>query len=117
MGEDVPKLTLTLDHDGPMPLGSFTEALSRLSGRYGRYSRTHGEADAAKLYIAEIRQGSIVIDLVSAAVAAQAVIEGAGGVNSSSLARTSLRCSGSSGLGTPTPLRSASATVMMHGRS
>lgn len=81
MGEDVPKLTLTLDHDGPMPLGSFTEALSRLSGRYGRYSRTHGEADAAKLYIAEIRQGSIVIDLVSAAVAAQAVIEGAGGVN------------------------------------
>lgn len=81
MGEFTPSLTLTLDHDGPMPLGAFTDALARLSGRYGRYSRSHGEADAAKLYIAEIRQGSIVIDLVATSLAAQAVIEGAGGLN------------------------------------
>ena len=81
MGEDFPKLTVTLDHDGPMPLTAFTEALTRLSGRYGRYSRAHGGEETAKLYIDEIRQGSIVIDLVPAAMAAQAVIEGAGGIN------------------------------------
>lgn len=81
MGEDFPKLTFTLDHDGPMPLSAFTDALTRLSGRYGRYSRAHGDEDGAKLYISEIRQGSIVIDLIPAAVAVQAVIDGAGGLN------------------------------------
>jgi len=82
MGDGFPKLTVTLDHDGPMPLTAFTDALTRLSGRYGRYSRAHGDDDGARLYISEIRHGSIIIDLVPAAVAAQVVIDGAGGINS-----------------------------------
>lgn len=87
MSGDFPKLTFTLRHDGPVPLGDFTDALTRMQGRYGRYIRQQsevkqrGEEPPARLLIAEIRQGSIVIDLVAAGAAAQVAMDGVGGIN------------------------------------
>jgi hypothetical protein len=76
-----PKLTFTLEHTGPIPLGDFTASLSRVASRYGRFARARGAEEDARLYIAEVRQGSIEIDLVSVGAAANAVIEGVGGLN------------------------------------
>lgn len=63
------KLTIELQHGGPIPLSDFTAALQRLAGRYAREAKAAGDGEEPKLYIAEIRKGSVVVDLVTAAQA------------------------------------------------
>lgn len=60
------KLTIVLDHGGPIPLSDFTNALQRLAIRYAREARSVGDDEEPRLYIAEIRKGSVVVDLVTA---------------------------------------------------
>lgn len=60
-----PKLTATLHHEGPIPLVDFTVALHRLAARYAREAKANGEEIETQLYIAEIRKGSVVVDLVT----------------------------------------------------
>ena len=81
MVQPLPVLTFTMEHEGPVPLADFGDALARVAARYGRFSRAVGGSDEARLYIAHVREGSIELDLVGAASAAQVVIEGAGGLN------------------------------------
>lgn len=70
-----PVLSFELKHKSIMPLAAFTHALERMNARYGREVRERGKGDEPHLYIAEIRKGSIVVDLVqSAAEAAPAII-------------------------------------------
>lgn len=60
-----PKLTATLDHEGPIPLVEFTVALQRLASRYTRETRAAGEDVDTQLYIAEIRKGSVIVELIA----------------------------------------------------
>ena len=60
-----PKLTATLEHEGPIPLVEFTVALQRLAKRYSREARADGEELETQLYIAEIRKGSVIVELVT----------------------------------------------------
>ncbi len=73
------KLTIELQHGGPIPLTDFTSALQRLASRYAREAKAAGNDEEPKLYIAEIRKGSVVVDLVTAAqsVAPALVVAGA----------------------------------------
>ena len=70
MGEgaltDWPKMTFVLEHEGPIPLAEFTLALQRLASRYARETKAHGHDEEERLYIAEIRKGSVVVDFVTA---------------------------------------------------
>ena len=71
-----PKLTFTLEHEGPIPLADFTGSLSRIAARYGRFARGRGGEEDVKLYIAEIRHGSTVVDLINNALPAIVPIAG-----------------------------------------
>lgn len=82
MLEDAGSLKLTLDHEGPIPLADFTDALHRFDARYARFARSRkSPSEDQHLSISRITEGSVVIDLVVAAAAAQSVIAGAGGLN------------------------------------
>lgn len=72
---DAPHLTFVLEHDGPIPLAELTHSLQRLAGRYARQAK--GDEDEPRLYVTEVRKGSIVIILVAAAAAIVPVIAGA----------------------------------------
>jgi hypothetical protein len=63
--DDWPKLTFVLEHEGPIPLAEFTIALQRLAQRYAREARIAAPQEEPKLYIAEIRKGSVVVDFVT----------------------------------------------------
>lgn len=60
-----PKMTFVLEHEGPVPLSDFTHALERLGQRYVREVRESGDGGEPQLYIAEIRKGSVIIDLIT----------------------------------------------------
>ena len=60
-----PKLTFVLEHSGPIPLAEFTLALQRLAQRYAREARGSLQDEEPKLYIAEIRKGSVIVDFVA----------------------------------------------------
>lgn len=62
---DPPKLTFVLEHEGPIPLAEFTLALQRLAMRYSREVRASSPDDEPRLYIAEVRKGSVVVDFVA----------------------------------------------------
>lgn len=64
--EEWPKMTFVLEHEGPIPLAEFTHALQRLASRYTREAKASGSDDEPRLYIAEIRKGSVVVDFVTA---------------------------------------------------
>jgi hypothetical protein len=71
---DADKLTFVLEHRGPIPLMDFTTALQRLSMRYGREARAvEGDAEP-RLYIAEIRKGSVIVALVAIGTAVFATV-------------------------------------------
>lgn len=82
MLDDAESLQLTLNHEGPIPLADFTDALHRVDARYARFARGRkSPLEDQHLSITRIHEGSVVIDLVVAAAAAQSVIAGAGGLN------------------------------------
>jgi hypothetical protein len=75
-------LTLKIEHDGPIPLRDFSEALDRFAVRFGRFSRNQGlEGAEARLAIASVSSGSAIIELVATGAAAHSVMEAVGGVN------------------------------------
>lgn len=67
-----PRLSFELKHNEAVPLSAFTHALERMNARYARFARGAGGSDDGKLYIAEIRKGSIIVDLVATGAAATA---------------------------------------------
>lgn len=78
--EDAP-LIIKLDHKGPIALDDFSGALDRLAKRYARFQRPQGKEESSELFISRIREGSVELSLVGTALAAQASIEAAGGLN------------------------------------
>jgi hypothetical protein len=63
--ENAEKLTIELQHGGPIPLTDFAYALQRLASRYAREARAAGDTEEPRLYISEIRKGSVIVDLVT----------------------------------------------------
>lgn len=59
-------MTFVLRHEGPIPLAEFTLALQRLASRYTRETKASGTDEEPRLYIAEIRKGSVIVDFVTA---------------------------------------------------
>lgn len=57
-------LTLTLDNSQPIELGAFVSAFTSLASDYRRGLENKGLDAEAKLYITEVRSGSIVADLM-----------------------------------------------------
>lgn len=70
--QSYPKLSFKLEHSGVVPLGSFTKALERINSRYGRFVKSTSPEEEGNLYISEIREGSIIVDLVGVGAAATA---------------------------------------------
>jgi hypothetical protein len=71
-------LMLTISHEGPMELVRLTESLSALAASFARYADRNGLAingDDVRLYVKEIRSGSIVVELVALAKTVPMVIE------------------------------------------
>lgn len=61
-------LSVRLDHSGPMELGLLTESLQALAQAHARYADAHGvtvNGDAVRLFVREIRSGSIIVDLIA----------------------------------------------------
>ena len=74
-------MTIRLDHVGPVELQTLTASLSALSAYHARYADRIGatiNGDMVKLYVKEIRSGSIIVDLVALAMTALPI---AGGIN------------------------------------
>lgn len=71
-------LTLHIDHSGPIELTKLTESLSALAASYARFADKIGLAingDDVRLYVKEIRSGSIIVELVALATTVPMVIE------------------------------------------
>jgi hypothetical protein len=63
-----PTLTVTIDHSGPIELELLTESLQALARQHLRFAQREGRIagdEVARLYVREIRSGSIVVDLVA----------------------------------------------------
>ncbi len=63
-------LTITVQHTQPIELSLLTSSLQALATQHARYADRHGAAingDQVKLYVKEIRGGSIVVELVALA--------------------------------------------------
>lgn len=61
------RLVLTINNKQPVELLDLTRSLVALSTNFDRYATTHGdtkENKAAKLYVKEVRSGSIIVELV-----------------------------------------------------
>lgn len=56
-------LTLTLDNSEPIELSAFVGAFTSLAADYNRSLESKGLDGEAKIYVAEVRSGSIVADL------------------------------------------------------
>lgn len=64
-------LTLTITHTGPIELSELADSLNALSAQHGRFAAAVGaevNGDRIRLYIREIRSGSIVVDLMALAM-------------------------------------------------
>lgn len=60
-----PYIQLKLEVDQPLELGDFVSAFTALGSEYDRYIKNREGGDAhATLYVQEIRQGSIIADLI-----------------------------------------------------
>nr|WP_313635252.1 hypothetical protein [Brevundimonas diminuta] len=82
MSAEAESLQITLEHEGPIPLADFTDALHRFDARYARFARARkSPTEDQHLSITRISEGSVVIDLVVATAVAQSVIAGAGSLN------------------------------------
>lgn len=71
-------LVLTITHEGPLELVRLTDSLSALSTSFARYADRNGLAingDDVRLYVKDIRSGSIVVELVALAKTVPMVIE------------------------------------------
>ena len=64
-------LEIKIDYSRPVELADLTISLQGLARSYKRYSSQHSTevSDAVKLYVREIRSGSIAVDLVNEATA------------------------------------------------
>lgn len=74
----VSSLVLTINHDGPIELVRLTESLAALAESFARYADRNGLAingDDVRLYVKEIRSGSIIVDLVALAKTVPMVVE------------------------------------------
>lgn len=61
-------LTLQIEHTGPIELSELAESLEALALQHGRHATAMGaeiNGDQVRLYIREIRSGSIIVDLVA----------------------------------------------------
>lgn len=71
-------LVLTISNGGPIELVRLTESLAALASSFARYADRSGLAingDDVRLYVKEIRSGSIVVELVALASTLPMVIE------------------------------------------
>lgn len=75
-----PSLSVTLTHAGPIALLDLTESLVAIGQDYKRWADMTGADDASpgtRLYVREIRNGSVVVELVALANALMPAVEGA----------------------------------------
>jgi hypothetical protein len=71
-------LTITIEHHGPLELLTLTNSLQAVASSFARYADRTGVAiqgDDVRLYIKEIRSGSVVVELVALAKTIPMVIE------------------------------------------
>lgn len=71
-------LVLTISNDGPIELVRLSESLSALAASFARYADRNGLAingDDVRLYVKEIRSGSIQIELIALANTVPMIIE------------------------------------------
>ena len=74
------RLSITFQHKAPLTLAVFSDAISRIEGRHGRFVR--GDDDAPQeLLIAQIREGSTILELADWLPAVQATIAAVGGIH------------------------------------
>jgi hypothetical protein len=59
-----PYIRMKIDVPGAIELGAFVGAFTALASEYERYMRSDGKSGEASLYVAEVRQGSIIADLI-----------------------------------------------------
>ncbi len=63
-------LTISLFHAGPVELGSLSASLTALADQHARFAEREGfsiNGEGVRLYVKEIRSGSIIVELVAAA--------------------------------------------------
>jgi hypothetical protein len=71
-------LTVELQHKAPVELGELSASLTALAESYARYVESQGiaaDGDAVRLYIREIRSGSVIADLVAMAGLTPAILD------------------------------------------
>ncbi len=68
MGEQQAHFVLTLETKEPIELGDFVKAFTSLSEEYTRYIRAEApdQKDDATIYVAQVRAGSIIAELIPA---------------------------------------------------
>lgn len=58
-------LTIKFDNKNPIDLNDLGHSLNSLADEYCRFSKRHSAEASGKLYVREVRKGSVIIDLIS----------------------------------------------------
>jgi hypothetical protein len=64
------RLSITIQNTRPVELATLTESLQALAAAHARFADEHGvtiNGDAVRLFVREIKTGSIIVDLVALA--------------------------------------------------
>lgn len=63
MQEELTILTLKIENRNPVELLSLTRSMQAISAQFDRFNKKHGQNSEAKLYVNEVRRGSIILEL------------------------------------------------------
>lgn len=78
MSDEPPRLTVTINRPGSIELLDLADSLVALGQDYRRWAeKVGGDAPGTRLFIREIRSGSIIVDLLSLASAMSGEVKGA----------------------------------------
>lgn len=68
MNRELTTLVFTIDNKTPVELLSLTHAMLSVSAQFDKFNIKHGHTSEAKLYVKEVRKGSIILELFDIAV-------------------------------------------------